>query len=61
MADEVKIEQEQFDQLVRLLEDVGGYSDQVASYLSVVINEKLDDLIHAVKAVETAVEALPHD
>jgi hypothetical protein len=58
MADEVKIEQEQFERLTNLLEDVGGYTDQVANILER-INEKMDGLIDAVKAVENAVEALP--
>jgi hypothetical protein len=60
MANEVKIEEGQFEQLTNLLEEVGGYTDTVASYLSR-INEKMDDLVAAVKAVEAAVESLPHD
>jgi len=60
MADEVKIEKEQFEQLTNLLEDVGGNTDAVASYVSS-LTEKIDDLIAAVKAVEAAVESLPHD
>jgi hypothetical protein len=60
MADEMKIEEGQFEQLTNLLEEVGGYTDQVANILSR-INEKMDDLVAAVKAVENAVEALPHD
>jgi hypothetical protein len=60
MADEVKIEEGQFEQLTNLLEEVGGYTDQVANILSR-ISEKMDDLVAAVKAAENAVEALPHD
>jgi hypothetical protein len=54
MADEVKIEEGQFEQLTNLLEEVGGYTDQVANIRSR-INEKMDDLIDAVKKVEDAV------
>lgn len=58
MANEVKIEQEQFEQLTNLFENLEGYTDQMASYLAS-INEKIDDLTNAVKAVESAVENLP--
>jgi hypothetical protein len=60
MADEVKIDKEQFEELTSLLEDLGGYTDQVANYLSS-INGKIDELTAAVKAAERAVEALPQE
>jgi hypothetical protein len=60
MANEVKIDQEQFEQLTDLLETVAGRLDEVASYLER-INLSTSGIIDAVKAVENAVEGLPHD
>jgi hypothetical protein len=60
MANEVKIDQEQFEQLTDLLETVAGRLDEVASYLER-INLSTSGIIDAVKAVENAVEGLPHN
>jgi hypothetical protein len=58
MANEVKIDQEQFEQLVDWLEGVAGRPDEVGEP-PITHQRELDDLISAVKAVEAAVEALP--
>ena len=55
MANEMKIDQEQFEQLTDLLETVGGRLDEVASYLER-ISHYTAQTIDAVKAVENAVE-----